>query len=716
MEVGGNARINSIFEATMVFDSCKPDGRSDNATRAAFIREKYANRNFYDGSFYKQTQQQQQQQQQAPGLPPSTPKLRSKDTLKPASFSSLANHRTSDPFFSSSFQNSTNSFQESIGLDRPQSKRRSSLDYGDLFEPSEHQDEEDDEEEVDDFLATRSHSHSGLSEDEEINDSMDDDDLFADSETTATDLFGSSTNYPKSKKATKKATTTKSIPLPPIGISEEDSERSAEDWEAFSQTGNAMSPSAMSRKSVESARSVKTAPASFRPNYGGQNALLWRDANLLSPTKSPSNSVGRIMTKQTLAVKTNRRNSVLSSLDTWLDPVGGEPMSLTLSSNTPTTGTTQPHRRSHSSSSGHRRSLPPSSSSAHRRGVRSERLNRTSAPAVLVDAFGFSSASSQEQDDDNDDDVEGELDLNATHGSDGFEAHFGDGGFGVATPLSPGSLSIQSMPICAKSALDSFLKTDLEQSGGSGSVPSSSPRRSSGRRLSSRRGSLGSTKSAPTSDNERKHRLRDTTKPPLTRGGGEKSKSSSSRPPRRLSGSGGECANQASSSTQFTTTSTSSTGSASSSSSPSGVMDFDPFKTTDMASPASPEKVSRSERRSSRTGTRTSVSGSASPSMSTRKSRTITSSPGQRSSSPSAAAVATPAPQTPSGRRERRLSARGMASPMSATQVSGRSKLPPSSPAKKSHVKTMAIKSTPAPTTSSSSNNDDGWATTFVTA
>jgi hypothetical protein len=54
MEIGGNRRANAIFEArsSCVYTSIKPTSRSEHSSRMAFVQEKYMRRSFYDGSHY----------------------------------------------------------------------------------------------------------------------------------------------------------------------------------------------------------------------------------------------------------------------------------------------------------------------------------------------------------------------------------------------------------------------------------------------------------------------------------------------------------------------------------------------------------------------------------------------------------------------------------------------------------------------------------------
>jgi hypothetical protein len=56
LELGGNDRVNAIFEAGgILFDSIKPTSRSDSQIRLNFVRQKYQSRNFYDSAAYKET-------------------------------------------------------------------------------------------------------------------------------------------------------------------------------------------------------------------------------------------------------------------------------------------------------------------------------------------------------------------------------------------------------------------------------------------------------------------------------------------------------------------------------------------------------------------------------------------------------------------------------------------------------------------------------------
>jgi hypothetical protein len=52
MEVGGNQKVNAIFEATSIEEGAKPDPSSDQRTREHFVRAKYVDRKYYDAKGY----------------------------------------------------------------------------------------------------------------------------------------------------------------------------------------------------------------------------------------------------------------------------------------------------------------------------------------------------------------------------------------------------------------------------------------------------------------------------------------------------------------------------------------------------------------------------------------------------------------------------------------------------------------------------------------
>lgn len=52
MEVGGNQKVNAIFEATSIEEGEKPDPSSDQSTREHFVRAKYVDRKYYDAKGY----------------------------------------------------------------------------------------------------------------------------------------------------------------------------------------------------------------------------------------------------------------------------------------------------------------------------------------------------------------------------------------------------------------------------------------------------------------------------------------------------------------------------------------------------------------------------------------------------------------------------------------------------------------------------------------
>jgi hypothetical protein len=139
-EVGGNDQINSIFEATCVFDSIKPNPHSDAAQRVAFVREKYQNLNFYDSGVYRKVMQEEEEASQR----------READMI------------SVEDYFNTGHQNR----YVTPKLVKP------TLAYDDLFSRS-------------------------ANEDNSISEEGDDDDLFADSATTASDLFGHCTKPPR---------------------------------------------------------------------------------------------------------------------------------------------------------------------------------------------------------------------------------------------------------------------------------------------------------------------------------------------------------------------------------------------------------------------------------------------------------------------------------------------------------------------------------------
>lgn len=57
MKDGGNALVNSLFEAKLSDDTIKPNKHSELNERSNFIYEKYQHRKWYDPSSYKSKQQ-----------------------------------------------------------------------------------------------------------------------------------------------------------------------------------------------------------------------------------------------------------------------------------------------------------------------------------------------------------------------------------------------------------------------------------------------------------------------------------------------------------------------------------------------------------------------------------------------------------------------------------------------------------------------------------
>jgi hypothetical protein len=159
MKIGGNQRANAIFEASGVYISIKP--RSDQSSRMAFVQEKYMSRNFYDASHYSFCVQEE-----------SSSPLKAYDQYEPRT------PKGSKPL----------------------------LSYEDLFKAYGSKEEEEDE----DIFGEAPYNGSLMDADKpQGNDSStaptlsleddDDGDMFADSKTTTSELFGSSTKYQKAK-------------------------------------------------------------------------------------------------------------------------------------------------------------------------------------------------------------------------------------------------------------------------------------------------------------------------------------------------------------------------------------------------------------------------------------------------------------------------------------------------------------------------------------
>ena len=170
MEIGGNHRANAIFEASCVYTSIKPTSRSDHSSRMAFVQEKYMSRSFYDGSHY----------------------------------SFCAQRESSYPL---------KTYHQYEPLTPKGSK--SLLSYEDLFKPSGYKEkEEEEEEEEEDFFGEAPYNGSLMDGDKpQGNDSStaptfsleddDDGDMFADSKTTTSELFGPSCEYQQQLELTK---------------------------------------------------------------------------------------------------------------------------------------------------------------------------------------------------------------------------------------------------------------------------------------------------------------------------------------------------------------------------------------------------------------------------------------------------------------------------------------------------------------------------------
>ena len=633
MELGGNAIVNKIFEATLVSFSnddaassasagIKPTPRVDNTTRTNFIREKYDKRNFYDASKYADvpTLQPSYQQQRRPSASGSgsgsffggdehssmnnSSMMHSKASLMSGSVESngimmpsprrssqqrvgsngqlnkvlsRGSMQSARQISARSFQSNTSDGLDSIGIDRsfaPPKNNRESLTYADLFEPSDHGDasEVDIDESENDFLGLTSSKSNGSgsetpmndnnfgsfdSDMEDVDDSDDgdvdsEDDLFADSATTATDLFGHGTNYPKKKG--------KNYNPSVGGAIREDT---SESWDPFAaeEDGAAapappapVSPPAppppmfaeSPAASTLSRKSTKSAPS--RPNYGGKMDDLWRSP--VSKTPGGTRKLGKVTIgadgtarvmggslRRLGGGSTRKMNSqaVMSSLDAWLTPTAAEKPKVDDLSNSPNPksgGSASSHQRS-SKNSRNRPSVRRSTSSPggepspRMTSRKSARKIRSCSPPPLVDA--------DEPDDHNQDfeAIQGEVDLFT--GFQGFDQQFvvagGDGGDSKTN--SPSNKSAQSQKVTGNT-LDSFFQTDdgVDATWSPKSFPgqstafdkarpggSGTPRR---RRDSSSGASIGSHKSSSSNNNgitPRRKSSKDL-RPPLTPSGG----------------------------------------------------------------------------------------------------------------------------------------------------------------------------------------------------
>ena len=572
MEMGGNENVNLIFEATMVFDSCKITARADNAARTNFIREKYEKRNFYDGTKYADIKQRMKPDPTA-GFCNNDDNTSLIDTIENSNNFTLMSPRRSQQKvlrrgnMQAASQNSvrsTRSYQshvstisnssgvESIGLDRTfaPAQPRESLTYADLFEPSESNAEDNDS--VNDFLGlTQSNNTNNISQEgsheapvspqeDEDEDVDSEDDLFADSATTATDLFGHGTNYPKRPSrnvydpGTIREDTSES--WDPFAAEDEDKGNPSQPVAAPEPPMYASSPSAPAppifasspATSTMSKKSVKSAPP--RHGYGGQNEDLWRSPVAKSGARRKIGlSVGGSAlvvggSVRKLGGSTRKMNSqaVRHALDAWLSPTASEKPKIDDISNSPNPKVGTPNsrrpsmRRSTSSPGGE---PAKTRSSKHK----SERKIRSCSPPPLIDESSHSTA-------DKDQDfeaIQGEVDLFT--GFQGFDKQFINVSSGIGGINSPLNKSTQSQKVTGNT-LDSFFQSNEVDPTWSpksfpGPITEKVQHRSSRRRRESSSGaSTGSYKSASSAGAPRRKLSRDL-RPPLTPGSSGSGKS-----------------------------------------------------------------------------------------------------------------------------------------------------------------------------------------------
>ena len=201
--MGGNGRVNAIFEATCVYDSVKPNAKNNCSTddRRNFIHEKYEHRNFFDPAGYAsctiiEVEDGTVDKKSGTGV---LDNMLTNKKKEPATGKTVGS-------------NSDCATPKTV---------KSALSYEDLFSPNplSDSDEEADSknqnsnnishEEEEDFFASRQQPQrqqpqtddpfDGERRNGEVNGASSDDDLFADSATTASELFGAAPNFKKGR-------------------------------------------------------------------------------------------------------------------------------------------------------------------------------------------------------------------------------------------------------------------------------------------------------------------------------------------------------------------------------------------------------------------------------------------------------------------------------------------------------------------------------------